>query len=69
MAVKKGAILAESRPTTKGLSESSLSLLAGGCPPERPGAVKGASLLGRGGANLDSEDRSEMIAKGGKAGK
>src|SRR5450756_1761886 len=38
------------------------------CCPERPGAVKGAPLLGAAKRTLDGEDRSEMIAEEGKAG-
>jgi len=34
---------------------------------ERPGAVKGAPLLGAAKRTLDGEDRSEMIAREGKA--
>ncbi|HEX7424312.1 MAG TPA: hypothetical protein VF311_10580, partial [Terriglobales bacterium] len=37
--------------------------------PERPGAVKGAPLLGAAKRTLDGEDRSEMIAEEGKAGR
>jgi len=36
---------------------------------ERPGAVKGAPLLGAAKRTLDGEDRSEMIAEEGKAGR
>ena len=36
---------------------------------ERPGAVKGAPLLGAAQRTLDGEDRSEMIAEEGKAGR
>ena len=39
------------------------------CCPERPGAVKGAPLLGAAKRTLDGEDRSEMIAEEGKAGR
>ena len=46
----------------------SLSLFSEVCP-ERPGAVKGAPLLGAAKRTLDGEDRSEMIAEEGKAGR
>jgi hypothetical protein len=36
---------------------------------ERPGAVKGAPLLGAAQRTLDGEDRSAMIAEEGKAGR
>ena len=36
---------------------------------ERPGAVKGAPFLGAPERTLDGEDRSEMIAEEGKAGR
>src|SRR5665811_1196098 len=39
------------------------------CCPERPGAVKGAPLLGTAKRTLDGEDRSERIAEEGKAGR
>ena len=39
------------------------------CCSERPGAVKGAPLLGASKRTLDGEDRSEMIAEQGKAGR
>src|SRR5437867_5055879 len=39
------------------------------CCSERPGAVKGAPLLGAAERTLDGEDRSEMIAEEGKAGR
>src|SRR5665811_1543488 len=39
------------------------------CCPERPGTVKGAPLLGAAKRTLDGEDRSEMIAEEGKAGR
>src|ERR1035437_8511555 len=39
------------------------------CCPERPGAVKGAPLLGAAKRTLDGEDRSEMITEEGKAGR
>ena len=39
-----------------------------GCA-ERRGAVKGAPLLGAAERTLDGEDRSEMIAEEGKAGR
>jgi hypothetical protein len=39
------------------------------CCSERPGAVKGAPLLGAAKRTLDGEDRSEMIAEEGKAGR
>jgi hypothetical protein len=47
----------------------SLSLLSRRCCSERPGAVKGAPLLGAAERTLDGEDRSEMIAEEGKAGR
>src|ERR1039457_2099456 len=39
------------------------------CCSERPGAVKGARLLGTAKRILDGEDRSETIAEEGKAGR
>src|SRR5712692_5075325 len=39
------------------------------CCSERPGAVKGAPLLGAAKRTLDGEDHSEMIAEEGKAGR
>jgi hypothetical protein len=39
------------------------------CCSERPGAVKGAPLLGAAKRILDGEDRSETIAEEGKAGR
>jgi hypothetical protein len=55
-------------PYQEGLSELSLSLLSGGggCS-ERPGAVKGAPVLGAAKRTLDGEDRSKMIVEEGKA--
>ena len=47
----------------------SLSLLSRKVLSERPGAVKGAPLLGAAQRTLDGEDRSEMIAEEGKAGR
>ena len=47
----------------------SLSLLSRKGCSERPGAVKGAPLLGAAQRTLDGEDRSEMIAEEGKAGR
>ena len=41
--------------------------LGGRLCSERPGAVKGAPLLGAAKRTLDSEDRSGMIAREGKA--
>jgi hypothetical protein len=40
-----------------------LSLLIGGLAAERPGAVKGAPLLGAAMRTLDGEDRSEKTAE------
>jgi hypothetical protein len=39
-----------------------------GVRSERPGAVKGAPVLGAAKRTLDGEDRSERIRKQGKAG-
>ena len=39
------------------------------CCSERPGAVKGAPLLCAAQRTLDGEDRSELIAEEGKAGR
>ena len=47
----------------------SLSLLSRKVLSERPGAVKGAPLLGAAQRTLDGEDRSGMIAEEGKAGR
>jgi len=49
------------------LSLGSLSLLAEKLAAERPGAVKGTPGWGGAKRTLDSEDRSEMIGREGKA--
>ncbi len=67
VAAKKGAILAAKWSRAREPCGRSLSLFSGDSFPERPGAVKGAPLLGAAKRTLDSEDRSEMIAEEGKA--
>src|ERR1700686_3195927 len=64
VAVKKGAIMAARMGPPFSWS---LSLLTGGLFPERPGAVKGASLLDAAKRTLDGEYRSATIQKEGKA--
>src|SRR5713101_5518429 len=61
VAVKKGAILAPLAPRCPQPSGMSLSLLPGDVVSERPGAVKGAPLLGAAKRTLDGEDRSARL--------
>src|SRR5713101_6381870 len=61
VAVKKGAILAPLAPRCPQPSGMSLSLLPGDVVSERPGAVKGAPLLGAAKRTLDGEDRSAKL--------
>jgi len=53
-------------PTRKAVQSEPFPLIGRGCC-ERPGAVKGAPLLGAAQRTLDGEDRSEMIDQEGKA--
>ena len=69
VAAKKGTILAAKWCPTRGPFGVSLSLLSRKGCSERPGAVKGAPLLCAAQRTLDGEDRSEMIAEEGKAGR
>ena len=67
MAAKKGTILAAKwRPDQGSRSELAFPSSKKGCS-ERPGAVKGAPLLGAAKRTLDGEDRSEIIKSEGKA--
>ena len=69
VAAKKGAKMAAKWFPARGAVRSEpFPLLRVRCP-ERPGAVKGAPLLGAAKRTLDGEDRSEMIAEEGKAGR
>src|ERR1035441_3301048 len=69
VAAKKGTKMAAKWSPARGaVGSEPFPLLRGRCP-ERPGAVKGAPLLGAAERTLDSEDRSEMIAEEGKAGR
>jgi hypothetical protein len=61
VAVKKEAILAPSAPRCPQPFGMSLSLLSGDVVSERPGAVKGAPLLGAAKRTLDGEDRSGRL--------
>ena len=65
MAARKGAVLAAVWPLFR---SEPFPLVRGGGASERPGAVKGAPLLGAAERTLNGEDRSEMIAEEGKAG-
>ena len=56
------------RPAGRAVRSEPFPLIRRRCL-ERPGAVKGAPLLGAGERTLDGEDRSEMIAEEGKAGR
>ena len=58
------APLAPRCPQPSGMS---LSLLSGGVTSERPGAVKGAPLLGAAKRTLDGEDRSARLMRERKA--
>jgi hypothetical protein len=67
VAAEKGTKMAAKWSPARGAVRSEpFLLLRSGCP-ERPGAVKGAPLLGAAKRTLDGEDRSEMIAEEGKA--
>jgi hypothetical protein len=69
VAAKKGAKMAAKWFPARGAVRSEpFPLLRVRCP-ERPGAVKGAPLLGAAKRTLDGEDRSEIIADEGKAGR
>ena len=68
VAVKKGAILAPLAPSGPQAFWNEPFSPPRRCSSERPGAVKGAPLLGAAKRTLDGEDRSRMIAEEGKAG-
>jgi hypothetical protein len=68
VAAKKGTKMAAKWSPARGAVRSQPFPLLRVCCPERPGAVKGAPLLGAAKRTLDGEDRSEMIAEEGKAG-
>jgi hypothetical protein len=55
-------------PTRRAVQSEPFPLIKKGCS-ERPGAVKGAPLLGAAQRTLDGEDRSERIDEEGKAGR
>src|SRR5260370_21759749 len=69
VAAKKGTKMAAKWSPAMGAVRSQPFPLLRVCGPERPGAVKGALLLGAAKRTLDGEDRSEMIAEEGKAGR
>src|ERR1035437_3257431 len=69
VAAKKGTKMAAKWSPARGAVRSEPFPLLRSCCPERPGAVKGAPLLGAAKRPLDGEDRSEMIAEEGKAGR
>src|SRR5260370_11386661 len=69
VAAKKGTKMAAKWSPAWGAVRSEPFPLLRSCCPERPGAVKGAPLLGAAKRTLDGEDRSEMIAEEGKAGR
>jgi hypothetical protein len=64
VAVKKGAILAPRLPAA--FQHEPFSLIRR-CSSERPGAVKGAPLLGAAKRTLDGEDRSARLERERKA--
>ena len=69
VAERKGTKMAAKWSPARGVVRSQpFPLLRSSCP-KRPGAVKGAPLLGAAKRTLDGEDRSEMIAEEGKAGR
>src|ERR1022692_2903642 len=69
VAVKKGTKMAARwRPARAAVRSEPFPLIRRRCP-EWSGAVKGAPLLGAAKRTLDGEDRSEMIAEEGKAGR
>jgi len=66
---KKGTKMAAKwSPTRRAVQSEPFPLIKKGCS-ERPGAVKGAPLLGAAQRTLDGEDRSERIDEEGKAGR
>jgi hypothetical protein len=68
VAAKKGTKMAAKwSPTKMAVQSEPFPLIRRGCS-ERPGAVKGAPLLGAAQRTLDGEDRSEMIDPKGKGG-
>jgi len=69
VAERKGTKMAAKWSPARGVVRSQpFPLLRSSCP-KRPGAVKGAPLLGAAKRTLDGEDRSEMISEEGKAGR
>jgi hypothetical protein len=67
VAARKGTILAAMAVSGPPPLNWSLSVLTGRAFLERPGAVKGAPLLGAAKRTLDGEDRSGIIKEEGKA--
>jgi hypothetical protein len=67
VAVKKGAILAALAPTVPAAIKTEPFSLVRKRSLERPGAVKGAPLLGAAKRTLDGEDRSGTMRKERKA--
>jgi hypothetical protein len=69
VAAKKGTKIAAMAVSGDQPFIRSLSFLTGGLVQNGPKSVKGAPLLGAAKRTLDGEDRSEMIADEGKAGR
>src|SRR5665647_2722571 len=69
VAGKKGTKIAGTSSPARGARSERASPSSQERCPERPGAVKGAPLLGAAKRTLDGEDRSEMIDEEGKAGR
>src|ERR1017187_10183548 len=69
VAAKKGTKKAAKWSPGRGAVRSQPFPLLRVCCPERPGAGKGAPLWGGAKRALGGEDRSEMIAEEGKAGR
>src|ERR1017187_8874876 len=69
VAAKKGTKMAAKWSPARGAIRSEPFPLLRSCCPERPGAVRGARLWGGGKRPFEGEDRSEMIAEEGKAGR
>jgi hypothetical protein len=68
VAVEKGTEMAAKwHPAGGAVRSEPFPLIRRRCS-ERPGAVKGAPLLGAAKRTLDGEDRSEKITEEGKAG-
>lgn len=69
VAVEKGTKMAANwHPAGRAVRSEPFPRIRRRCS-ERPEAVKGAPLLGAAKRTLDGEDRSEMIAEEGKAGR